>query len=175
MRSLFRSRLRRARRVGPGLGCRLPCRLVPRRRSGLPRSWGTPVLMPCSRTPAGPLGQSSLPLGCCLPSTKQRRLPRCKPFRGSITRPVHSLSTLRRVDCSTSTQDSLPAADSALPGGLHDLSCPAGFLYKVSVHLFLLVQAFVAQLASVSGDGVNKVTFPPGDDRWKPGAGKSLC
>ena len=38
--------------------------------------------------------------------------------RGSITRPGHSLSTLRRVDHSTTTQDSLPAAGQALPDGL---------------------------------------------------------
>jgi len=39
-------------------------------------------------------------------------------FRGSITRPVHSRSTLRRADHSTTTQDSLPAAGRALPGGV---------------------------------------------------------
>ena len=38
--------------------------------------------------------------------------PTIRFFRGSITRPVHSLSTLRRMDHSTTTQDSLPAVAS---------------------------------------------------------------
>ena len=43
------------------------------------------------------------------PPLKARRgLPHCQ-FRGSITRPQHSLSTLRRVGYPTTTQDSLPA------------------------------------------------------------------
>ena len=39
------------------------------------------------------------------------------PFRGSIARPACSLSTLRSRNCSRSTQDSLPAGSSPLPGG----------------------------------------------------------
>jgi hypothetical protein len=39
-------------------------------------------------------------------------------FRGSITRPAHSLSTLRRRAHARSTQDSLPAGDQPLPGDL---------------------------------------------------------
>jgi hypothetical protein len=38
--------------------------------------------------------------------------------RGSIARPEHWLSTLRRVGLPTATQDSLPAAGQALPGGI---------------------------------------------------------
>ena len=34
-------------------------------------------------------------LRCCLPLYRKRRLPQRKIFRGSITRPIHSLSTLR--------------------------------------------------------------------------------
>ena len=49
-------------------------------------------------------------------------------FRGSIARPLHSLSTLRPGDCSTRTQDSLPAA--ARSTGRDWL--PAGFQRKVS-------------------------------------------
>jgi len=37
---------------------------------------------------------------CCLPCASRRRLRILGPFRGSITRPVHSLSTLRSSDCS---------------------------------------------------------------------------
>jgi hypothetical protein len=37
-------------------------------------------------------------------------------FRGSITRPAHSLSTLRRVGYPTATQDSLPDGWPALSG-----------------------------------------------------------
>ena len=49
-------------------------------------------------------------------------------FRGSITRPLTSLSTLRRMGRPTTTQDSLLAAGPALPGGI----VPAGFQRKVS-------------------------------------------
>jgi hypothetical protein len=38
-------------------------------------------------------------------------------FRGSITRPAHSLFTLRKVDYSTATQDSLPDGRPTFPGG----------------------------------------------------------
>jgi hypothetical protein len=37
-------------------------------------------------------------------------------FRGSITRPAHSLSTLRRVGCPAATQDSLPGGWPAFSG-----------------------------------------------------------
>src|SRR5262249_34556648 len=50
-------------------------------------------------------------------------------FRGSITRPARSLSTLRRVDCSTATQDSLPDGRPAFPDGIW---LPAGSQRKVS-------------------------------------------
>ena len=62
------------------------------------------------------------------PAQSTTRAPTINHFRGSITRPRHSLSTLRRMDYSTTTQDSLPVACQALPDGL----LPAGFLQKVS-------------------------------------------
>jgi hypothetical protein len=40
-------------------------------------------------------------------------------FRGSITRPAHPLSTLRRADHSATTQDSLPAGGHPCRTGLH--------------------------------------------------------
>ncbi len=43
--------------------------------------------------------------------------PAIRVFRGSITRPTHSLSTLRRVGHPTTTQDSLPDGWPAFPGG----------------------------------------------------------
>jgi hypothetical protein len=52
-------------------------------------------------------------------------------FRGSITRPAHSLSTLRRMDYSTATQDSLPVGWPALSGWD---SIPTGPQRKVSDH-----------------------------------------
>jgi len=51
------------------------------------------------------------------PLCPQRRLPQLY-FRGSITQLKHWLSTLRRVDYSTTTQDSLPVAGQALPDGV---------------------------------------------------------
>ena len=78
-------------------------------------------------TPAGPqapdrYGAAARPL-----VSEQQRLPR-KVFRRSIAWLSDSLSTLRRVDYPTTTQDSLPAVGQTLLGGL----LPAGFLRKVS-------------------------------------------
>jgi hypothetical protein len=56
------------------------------------------------------------------------KAPRVFSFRGSITRPLTSLSTLRRMGRPATTQDSLLAAGPALPGGI----VPAGFQRKVS-------------------------------------------
>ena len=51
--------------------------------------------MPCShQTPAGPERQAIQRPRCCLPLQTRRRLPQFG-FRGSITRPTSSLSTLR--------------------------------------------------------------------------------
>jgi hypothetical protein len=54
-------------------------------------------------------------------------------FRGSITRPLTWLSTLRRMGHPTATQDSLLAAGPALPGGIrtHRVSSK-GFRVRVS-------------------------------------------
>ena len=51
-------------------------------------------------------------------------------FRGSITRPTDSLSTLRSTGLPATTQDSLPAGGQPLPGGI---GLPAGPRRKVSV------------------------------------------
>src|SRR3954464_9291662 len=59
-----------------------------------------------------------------------------------MARPAHSLSTLRSAGYPSTTQDSLPAAGQALPGGGW---CPARSHRKVSAfHRFPLSQAFLA-------------------------------
>lgn len=55
---------------------------------------------------------------CCLPQLLRRRLPQNLDFRGSITRPAHSLSTLRSMSHPITTQDSLPAAGQLYRVGL---------------------------------------------------------
>ncbi len=86
--------------------------------TGPPRFLEDPAMnVPCSSTPAGPLRSATAAHWCCLPPFGQRRLPRLFAFRGSITRPAHSLSTLRRVGCPTAAQDSLPDSWPAFPGG----------------------------------------------------------
>ena len=100
---------------------------------------GEPAMgVPCSSTPAGPPRSATSALRCCLPPFKQRRLSRELLFRGSITRPTHSLSTLRRVGCPTATQDSLPDGWPTLSG--RDW-LPAGPQRKVSADIILLSQA----------------------------------
>jgi hypothetical protein len=58
-----------------------------------------------------PLSRRLAARGYCLPLLRRRRLPQPRFLRGSITRPIRSLSTLRRVGRPTTTQDSLPAGD----------------------------------------------------------------
>ncbi len=95
-----------------------PCPDLGWRRQGLPGSWGTHArACPALRPRRDRKRQAIAASRCGLPPPKRRRLPQTGYFRGSITRPTHSLSTLRRVDHSTATQDSLPAAGQALPGG----------------------------------------------------------
>ena len=87
--------------------------------------WACPVL----KTPAGPSRQALAARRCGLPLLVQRRLPPFRFFRGSMARPAHPLSTLRRTDHSATTQDSLPAVGHTLPDRMLP---PAGSLRKVS-------------------------------------------
>jgi hypothetical protein len=88
---------------------RLPLRRCSVEMSVSPRFLGNPcVLMPRAWTPPGFPHLAIAVVPCCLPSPLRRRLPSCV-FRGSITRPVHSLSTLRNACHHDITQDSLPA------------------------------------------------------------------
>ena len=119
-----------------------PLRLTLRwKPSDLPSSWGTLMYVPCSQTPAGPSPQALTTRRYGLPLLAQRQLPRLRFFRGSITRPIHSLSTLRRMDHSTTTQNSLPAVGHTLPDRM---LLPARSQRKVSaIHRILLSQAFL--------------------------------
>ena len=102
------------------LGCRGSEKTAfPTRRRGLPGSWGNPgVRMPGSSTPAGLHDLPVPPWRCCRRSMRGRRHPQIATFRGSITRPSHSLSTLRSACCQDTTQDSLLAGGQPLPGGI---------------------------------------------------------
>ena len=60
-------------------------------------------------------------------------------FRGSITRLIHALSTLREMGLPIAAQDSLPAVGRTLPDGT---GYPLGFNVKgFSLHDILLPQA----------------------------------
>jgi|SRR6516225_5003596 len=74
-----------------------------------------------------------------LPSAKlTASAPAIPYFRGSITRPAHSLSTLRRMGRPTATQDSLPDGWPAFPGGI---DYPLGPNERFQVLSILLSQA----------------------------------
>jgi hypothetical protein len=91
-----------------------------RKRRDLPSSWGTPIApSPGSSTPAGPSRRlTGLRDAVARPPWRRRQgLLHCG-FRGSIPRLWCSLSTLRPGGRPPGTQDSLPAAGQALPGGL---------------------------------------------------------
>ncbi len=106
------------------------------KRQGLPSSRGTRLIIrQCSSTPAGS-GRLSGPWVSCLtrpPPVSRTKAPSGLYFRGTITRPLTSLSTLRRMGCPTTTQDSLLAAGPALPGGIRTRRVSTkGFRVRVS-------------------------------------------
>ena len=74
-----------------------------------------PGRAPCAR-PSG--------AGVLSPRLPRRTTPSQQAFRGSITRPSPSLSTLRRRPYATSTQDSLPAGGQPLPGRIWTCRAP---------------------------------------------------
>ena len=88
--------------VGPRINLELVSRVsragISMETAGSPKFLGNPrVHSPCSPTPAGPGTAEWDQVSACLtrpPRCPRRRLPRWK-FRGSITRPLPSLSTLR--------------------------------------------------------------------------------
>ena len=98
----------------PGPHCRW-------RRRGLPSSWGTLVVIVRALRPRQDQARSVGPGVTCLtrpPPLSTTKAPGVLSFRGSITRSLTWLSTLRRVGRPTTTQDSLLAAGPALPGGI---------------------------------------------------------
>jgi hypothetical protein len=106
-----------------------PAGIFAEETTGSPKFLGNPncPFAHVQSTPAGLLapdqyGAAAWPLVC-----EKQRLPR-KVFRSSIAWLPDWLSTLRRTGHPITTQDSLPAAGQALPGGL----LPTGFLRKVS-------------------------------------------
>ena len=114
--------------------------------SGSLRFPGNPIgHCPCSSTPAGS-GRLSGPRVSCLtrpPPVSTTKAPGVLYFRGSITRPLTSLSTLRRMGCPTTTQDSLLAAGPALPGGIRTRRVSTKRFQSSS--LFFLSRAYLTQ------------------------------
>ena len=125
--------------AGQGLLTGIPNTGSSTETTGPPRFLEDPTVnVPRSSTPAESLRSATTARRCCLPPLQRRRPPQSVQFRGSITRPAHSLSTLRRVSCLTATQDSLPDGWPAFPGGSW---LPAGSQRKVSGYSILLSQA----------------------------------
>ncbi len=118
---LFSSPLAREESRGStwSFGCRYSRRQSTTETIGSLRFPSDPhVPTPCSRTPVGPTtpghcGGSTRP-----PLVATTKAPAKRVFRGSIARHWDSLSTLRREGHPSATQDSLPAAGQALPGGI---------------------------------------------------------
>jgi len=108
----------RARRIS-GRFLRRPVPLVRWNTMGLPRFLGNPnVYMPCSSTPARWLVPGLLSTTRQPSVVSKSSALAVRSFRGSITRPAHSLSTLRNAGYPFITQDSLPVGGQPLPGGI---------------------------------------------------------
>jgi len=132
--------------VGTDAGASILClRLALVETTGSPRFLGNPFAnMPCSSTPADRIRQASKTYPM-LPSARlTASAPRSVTFRGSITQPVHSLSTLRSSDYSDRTprKTRFPLAANLVGAGLS----PAGLLQEVSTlcfnsHRFPLLEA----------------------------------
>jgi hypothetical protein len=117
------SRSRRLHSHEPGVGNPVsPSGKLPWKWQGLPSSWGTPIFIcPCSSTPVGLAMLDNSASFVLLPQKRERKLRRKFLFRGSLPWLLNSLSTLRGADYSSPTQDSLPTAGKALPGGFAPL------------------------------------------------------
>ena len=131
----------------------------------LPSSWGTLVRVPCSWIPVestarGSPDSSVLRLSSSmLPSTAQTVSASTIWAISGLNDTAHTLAVYASWPRSpvyffTTTQDSLPVGDPALPGGA---TCPCtGFHHEVSAlaqlcHRFLLIQASLAQLGNAQG------------------------
>jgi hypothetical protein len=100
------------------------------RKRGLPGSWATLAHMPRSSTPADRLHPATS-VQTMLPSAKlTTSAPHSYHSRGSITRPIRSLCTLRSRGRPRTTQHSVPAGGQPLPGqDLHLLGRIEGFCH----------------------------------------------
>ena len=110
----------------PGVGHPVaPAGNLPRRRQDLPSSWGISIvrLHVFLPTPAGLLAPDHCGAAAWPLDPQVQRLPR-KVFRRPIAWLSDWLSTPRRADYSDPTQDSLPVAGQALPGGLSTHKIP---------------------------------------------------
>ena len=86
-------------------------------KRSLPGSWTSLAYMPRSSTPADRLHQA-FSMQAMLPSAElTTSAPRCYHYRGSITRPIDSLCTLRSRGHPRTTQHSVPAGGQPLPVG----------------------------------------------------------
>jgi hypothetical protein len=119
-RACLRVSAQARRRPGArGVGVRPPPGRFSGGVAGRPKFLGNPgVPRPCSRTPAGPEPPGHEVVRRGPRHAKTEGYPRVSQSRGSIAGRGHSLSTLRGVGCPAATQDSLPAAGQALPGGI---------------------------------------------------------
>ena len=110
---------------------RSPLLILPMETTGSPRFLGNPSRKHAPLFyPGGPTNPRLYRAGrCCLPSLQKRQPHDVGRFRGSITRPAYSLSTLRRMSYPTTAQDSLPARWLGFDGvGL----APTGFHSQIS-------------------------------------------
>ena len=115
---------------------------------GFPGSWGSRCIRATFSDP-GRLNERCHLVRQVLPSAKPNASAHCHKelFRGSVSRPIYSLSTLRRSDYSGATQDSLP-------GGLAGLT-RAGLITRrvpnrVSVVYILSNQAYPGARVTIS-------------------------
>ena len=102
-------------------------------------SWGTLACMPCSSTPGQPPRRTCGPhcplaLRCCLPRRSPRRPTRLLTFRGSITGPTCSLSTLRPRRCRRTRKTRFRLVVSLVRAATA-IHSPHGFQREVSVTL----------------------------------------
>jgi hypothetical protein len=145
--------------VGTACRCLNPLPSTPTRGDdGIsPGSSATPLAnMLCSSTPADRMHQA-LAMPAMLPSAQlTASAPHSVTFRGSITRPVRSLSTLRGSDYSDRTPRKTRFPLVANLGGA--ALSPAGLLQEVSTlcfnsHRFLLLEALPGAPAGVTPSG----------------------
>ena len=92
--------------------------LVEREPQGVPSSWGTSLCLRRVLRPRRDRRHQAMRCADAAPVRLKTKARRGWCSRGSIARLGHSLSTLRRARYRDATQDSLPAAGQALPGGL---------------------------------------------------------